>query len=236
MLEALAFSMLSSAASIVGGLLPIYTKVKDIGSRYILGFASGVVLAVVFFDMLPEMGANGAPSFLALPVGFFGLYLVEKLIMIHTCHEAECEIHTLGWVSIIGIGIHRLLDGIAIGVGFALGAPLGLGIAWAVIVHEFPRGFTTSAIMKGTGGPTKQTLLALGLSAALAPIGTALVIARVFPPTLSNTLLAFAAGTFIYIGASDLLPEAHKRFNIKVVMCVILGVVIIPAVELLTKL
>ncbi len=230
-MAALTFSLISALAAILGGLLPMYTRLRDLGSRYLLGFAAGVMLAVAFLEILPEMVGQAAEgSFVALAVGFFSLYLVEKLILIHSCPEGECEIHThIGWVSLIGIAAESLLDGIAIAIGFSVDAALGLTIALAVIIHEVPRGFATAVIMKGAGYGQRKVWAALGLDSLATPLGAGLLLLGLFPPAWYPFLLAFAAGTFIYVGASDLLPEAHRRFNIRVVASVLLGVAIIPA-------
>ena len=227
--SALLFSLLTAVFTLAGGALLLFTKLKDIGSRYLIAFASGTMIAVAFFGMLPS--ADIATNSLSLGLGFFLLYLLEKSIMIHACHEEECEIHAVGWISIFGIALESIADGIAIAVGFALNAPLGIAIVFAVIAHEVPSGFRTAAIWKHFKYPTSAIMIALAIDAFFAPIGT--LIAPFFPFSAAS-LLAFTAGTFLYIGASDLLPEAHQRFNYKVVISVFLGVFSILAIETLT--
>ncbi|MFQ5826671.1 MAG: ZIP family metal transporter, partial [Dehalococcoidia bacterium] len=202
---ALVFAFISALAAIFGGLLPIYTRLRELGPRYLIGFAAGVMLTVAFLEMIPEMieEANEA-SVVFLAVGFFSLYLVEKLVMIHGCPEGECEIDThthIGWVSLIGIAAESLLDGIAIAIGFSLEPTLGITIAVAVIVHEVPRGFTTVVIMKGAGYERGKVFAALGVDSLATPLGAGLVLLGLFPSGWFPFLLAFAAGTFIYVGA-----------------------------------
>ena len=79
---ALVFGFVSAASTIAGGMLPLYTRIRDIGSRYLLGFAAGVMLSVAFLEMLPEIAEQGEPNFVALAAGFFSLYLVEKLVIV----------------------------------------------------------------------------------------------------------------------------------------------------------
>ncbi|MEE9202090.1 MAG: hypothetical protein V3U31_02710, partial [Dehalococcoidia bacterium] len=150
-MAALLFGLIAAASTISGGMLPLYTRIRDIGSRYLLGFAAGVMLSVAFLEMLPQIAKQGEPNFVALAVGFFSLYLVEKLVMVHSCPEGECEVHTLGGTALIGIAAESLLDGVAIGIGFHLSPAVGLTIALAVLVHEFPRGFATTVIMRNAG-------------------------------------------------------------------------------------
>ena len=230
----LALAFLSALSTVIGGLLPVYTRVRRVPTRYLLGFAAGVMVSVALLVMLPEVAEQEGASFIALAVGFFGLYATEKLIMVHTCHEGECEVHSLGWTALIGIAAESLLDGVAIAVGYSLAPAVGISVALAVIVHEFPRGFTTSVIMQGAGYRRVRVLGALALDALLTPLAAGLVLLGLFPQSLYGPLFSFAAGAFLYVGASDLLPEAHRRFNYWVVASVMLGVVIIPLVELVT--
>ncbi len=82
-------------------------------------------------------------------------------VMIHACKETECDVHTTGWVGMIGLGLESALDGIAIAVGYFTHEALGLIIAFAVAVHELPVGFSTSIIMMRSHYDRKNTLLAL---------------------------------------------------------------------------
>lgn len=226
----LVYSLISALATIFGGLLFFRRRMKRVQFRYLIGFASGLILSVAFFEMLPQI----QNQFSALALGFFSLYLIEKIIMIHACGEEECDAHkqNVGWVSIIGIAAESLVDGIAIAVGFVINPAVGLGIATAVIIHEIPRGFSTVVIMKASKLSMKKIFVALGIDSFATPLGSLLVFFNAFPTNLFAPLLAFAAGTFLYIGASDLLPEAHRVFNLKVVLSVLLGALLIPAAEL----
>lgn len=224
---ALGYALIAAAATIIGGLLPLYTRIKHIELRYLIGFASGVMLSVAFFDMLPEIRPEARIDFFAIALGFFIIYAIEKVTMIHSCGEHECESHKVGWVSIIGIATESLVDGIAIAVGYLINPAVGIVIAAAVIVHELPRGFSTAVIMKAARYRKGKVLTALMIDAFFAPLGATVVLLNLFPLGFERSLLAFAAGTFLYIGASDLLPEAHKRFNIFVVASVIAGATVI---------
>lgn len=219
----LVYAFLSAGATVIGGLLPVYTRIKNIEMRYMLAFASGLMVSVAFFDMLPE--AEIAVNYIFIGIGFFSLYVVEKLIIIHTCGEEECEVHSIGWVSIIGIAFESILDGLAITAGYVVAPALGAVIALGVIAHEIPRGFSTTVIMRNSNYSLRNTFIALFIDAFFTPLGA--LLAFIFPIKRFAALLALTAGTFLYIGASDLLPEAHKRFNIKVVLAVLLGMVVV---------
>jgi len=224
---ALFYSLLTSIATIFGALLPFTKTFKKIELRYLLAFASGLMVSVAFFELLPEIGRESA---FAVALGFFGIYIIEKIFLIHACGEKECVSHAIGWTSLIGIGAESLIDGIAIGIGYAVNPALGIVIAVAVVVHEVPRGFVTAVIMKNSGYKKRGVAGAVAIDAFFTPLGTA--IAFFIPIALFHNLIGFAMGTFLYIGASDLLPEAHKRFNWKVVCAVLIGAVIVPLIML----
>lgn len=220
---AVLLSLVVALGTLVSGLLPFASRVRAVEMRYLVGFASGAMVSIAIFDMMPEMGMRTP---LPMALGFFGTYLVEKLVLIHACGEAECESHSLGWVALIGIAAESLIDGAAIAAGYALAPGLGLGITGAIFVHELPRGFTTTVIMRQAKYGLGATLAALFVDAFFTPVGA--LLAKIVPAAGFNELIGFAAGTFIYVGASDLLPEAHRRFNLRVVGSVLAGAIVIP--------
>lgn len=129
----------------------------------------------------------------------------------------------------IGIAAESLIDGVAIAVGFRTSPTLGLLLALAVFLHEAPRGFATATIMRQAGYKDKRTWLVILVDAGFAPLGV--LIAGFIPSPAFEPLLGFTAGVFLYVGASDLLPEAHKRFNLRGIVATLAGAVMIPALE-----
>lgn len=225
----LVYAFIASISSVIGGLLPIYTRLKHIRTNYLIGFAAGVLISTALFVMLPEGLLASDQILTPFAIGFFSLYVIEKSVMIHACKETECDVHTTGWVGMIGLGLESMLDGIAIAVGYITEPALGLIIAFAVAVHELPVGFCTSIIMMRSNYDRKNTLIALFVTSFLTVVGA--LIAGFFPVEYFGPILAFTAGTFIYIGASDLLPHAHERVDWIVVVSVVSGAVIVPLLE-----
>jgi zinc transporter ZupT len=218
------YASITSLATITGGALALYSRLRLVEKRYQIAFAGGAMVSIALFDLIPEMQTHNA---IALLVGFLGIYLLEKLVLFHACREEECETHTLGWTALIGIATESLIDGMAIAVGFRTSPTLGLLLALAVFLHEAPRGFATAAIMRQAGYKDVRTWLALLVDAGFAPLGV--LIAGLIPSSGFEPLLGFTAGVFLYVGASDLLPEAHKRFNLRVIVATVAGAIMIPA-------
>lgn len=217
------YAVVTSAATIVGGLLPMYTRLRLIEQRYMVAFAGGAMVAIALFDLIPEMETHNA---VALLLGFFSIYLLEKLVLIHTCQEEECETHVMGGLALIGIAAESLVDGLAIAVGFRVAPALGLLIALTVFAHELPRGLTTTVIMQKAGYSRAKVWAALAVDAGFAPLGV--LLAGWIPISAFDPLVGFTAGIFLYVGASDLLPEAHRRFNSRVVLATLAGGGLIP--------
>ena len=224
------YAFIASISSVIGGLSPIYSRLKHIRTNYLIGFAAGVLISTAVFEMLPEAILESNVGIVnPLALGFFSLYLIEKSVMIHACKETECDVHTSGRVGMIGLGLESLFDGIAIAIGYITQPALGLIIAFAVAVHELPVGFSTSVIMMRSNYDRKNTLIALFVTSFLTVAGA--LIAGFFPKEYFGHILAFTAGTFIYIGASDLLPHAHERVDWIVVVSVISGAAVVPLME-----
>lgn len=182
----------------------------------LLGFSSGAVIGVALFDILPEVFAlqDGASFIPFAGVGFLAFFALERYTSMHRSreheHRAVAHEQELGTLSAAGLTFHSLLDGVAIGVGFQSSVKIGLLIALGIIAHDLSDGLNTVTVVLAHGNPRKSatTWLALDMIAPLVGAATTLLI------NLDGILpwvLAFFAGSFIYIGASDLLPEAREH-------------------------
>ena len=155
-------ALIISIATFLGGLLPLTKLFKKIDIRYLVGFSSGAIISIAIFDLLPEAGIKYP---IAIAAGFFLIYLIEKLVLIYACGEHECEVHPTGWPALIGIATESLADGLIIAAGYVINPGLGITIAAAVLVHEIPRGFSTTIIMKAAKKTNKAAVSALAVDA-----------------------------------------------------------------------
>ncbi|MDQ1704184.1 MAG: hypothetical protein QOF18_550 [Frankiaceae bacterium] len=187
----------------------------------ILGFTAGVIVGVVAFDVLPEIADLSASTgldfktvMIAMAGGFLGFHAIEKMLLVHNVHEDEYAGHhhpTVGLASALALCGHSLTDGIAIGLAFQIDHNVGFAVAIAVVGHDFADGLNTVSLMltHGNARPRAVALLVLDCLTPLA--GAALTLLFHVPDRGLLIYLGVFAGFLLYIGASDILPEAHAK-------------------------
>jgi len=207
---------------------------------YFVSFSAGALLSLAFFHLIPEALEFNPTNALYAAVGaFVFFYLLEQQIMMHSCEEEKCSHHHVdkskGLVGMWGILLHSLVDGALIGTGFEVNFTLGLVTALAVLVHKIPDGLSVSTIMLHSGFTKKETSRNSTFVALATPIGAtfAYFLLKNVSPELIGLALGFSAGTFLYISASDLIPETHENVNLYNGVFVILGIVAIATTKLL---
>lgn len=210
-------SIASFFSTSLGGLFALrYRK----SLQLIMGFTAGVLLGLVSFDLLPEIFTRSfeqhlAPviPMIALMVGFLLFHIAEKTILIHHAGEELDSKHhpQVGMLSAIALCGHSFLDGVGIGLGFQVSTTVGFIVAIAVISHDFADGLNTVTLML-VNRNSRQRALVLLLADALAPVVGALsTLFFTIPSSAFPLYLGFFAGFLLYVGASDILPEAHRE-------------------------
>lgn len=210
------------AAAALGGLTPAFRPRSHRHDGFIFSFASGVLLGTAFLHMLPEAARTiGGSTGFAILGGFMLLLLVEKFVMVHPCEEMGCDFHHLGLTAYIGISLHSLIDGLALGAAFT-DPRLSVIVFLAMVIHKLPCAFSLgSLLMMGHYSRTRIITLIL-IYAMMTPIGTVLTwaLARNLPQSMVGWALGFSAGTFLFIATSDLLPQLKlhdKRAKVQLV-------------------
>lgn len=206
----------AALATLLGGALALRLRDK---LHLVLGFSAGAVIAVAFFDLMPESLSLGAAyhsigtilTFTAL--GFFAYTILDRFITLHT-HSDDDGVHMHGAQSraLVGAGSlssHSFLDGFAIGLAFQASPAVGAIVAIAVLTHDFSDGINTVNLVLKNGGSRMLAFRWLLIDAAAPVLGAAATLFIRVPEGSLSLILAVFAGFFLYIGASDLLPESH---------------------------
>ena len=180
----------------------------------LVGFASGTLLGGAFFDLLPEAVNMINPPitiFYFVILGIIVFFCIEKFLYWRHCHEEECQVHTFAYISLVGDGVHNFIDGMIIAATFVFSFELGFITTLAVISHEIPQEIGDFGVLIYGGLSKRKALTYNFISALTAILGAIVTYYVVFLRSNYALLVPFAAGGFIYIAATDLMPELHKK-------------------------
>jgi zinc and cadmium transporter len=215
LISAIAATTIISLLSLVG-LFTLSLKPKFLKKIvvFLVALSAGTLMGATFLHLLPEaIHELGAQSAMTLTmVAFVVFLLVEKLFHWQHCHKENCKVHTFGYMNLIGDGIHNFIDGLVIGAAFVVDIRLGWITTIAVASHELPQEIGDFGVLLHAGFSRGRALFYNLLSALTAVLGAVMAISLSgISHELSMMLLPFAAGSFLYISASDLLPELRKE-------------------------
>lgn len=222
------FTIIGSILSLVGGLLLLWKEKFALKiSHYLASFAAGALLGTAFLDLLPEAIEHSKELGLEInifwwvTIGFLTFFLLERLIHLHHHYghgsehqrqDREQGTKSLIPLIVLGDGIHNFIDGAVIAATFMVSIPLGIATTIAVAAHEIPQEIGDFGIMLHKGVKRGRVLMLNVLSALTAILGAFLTyFLGESIEGLMPILLSLAAGFFIYIAASDLIPEIHKE-------------------------
>jgi len=179
----------------------------------LIGFASGNLLGGAFLHLLPEAAEKDTSivPFYFVIVGIVFFFALEKFLYWRHCHEEECPVHLFVYLNLIGDGIHNFIDGMIIAVAYMLSFAGGLAATLAVIFHEIPQEIGDFGVLIYGGFSKKKALTYNFASAITAILGALITYYFANVPNITTFLVPFAAGGFIYIAATDLMPELHKK-------------------------
>jgi len=235
---------LASASNLVGGMLAVIRpRVSDRQLLYGLAYSGGFLLAVALLDILPECIRLSPRSPLLIVGGYFLVYLAEHLFAGHAHHflqephgahpliGAHLDEHDhqpirlpAAAAAAAGLLLHSFFDGAAIAAALGVSRSVGWLTFCAVVLHKIPEGFSLAAIMLASSR-TKRTAFAfagaLGLSSLAGTVVTALAVRAVFG--VEPVMLSVAAGMFLHIAATDLLPTTSQVRGLRVLAATLAG-------------
>ncbi len=222
-------ALITFASTMIGGLVAV--RFKNV-LQYFFAFSSGALIAITFFDVLPEsLGIAGTVPvrtlMIAAVVTFLFFSLVERFFLTHHHHEGEEHGHIMGPIGAIGLVMHSFLDGAAIGIAYQANASMGFIVALAVISHDFTDGINTVVIMLKNEQSVKQARLFLIIDAVSPVFGIIVASFFVIQPSVLSVILAAFAGQFLYIGAANLLPETYRHSAWRMAVAMLIGVLLI---------
>ena len=234
-----------TAVSLVSFIGVLFVGLKEAFIQRILmvlvGFSSGSLIGAAFIDLLPEaLEETGEVMFYYVIAGIVFFFAMEKFLYWRHCHDGKCEVHMFAYLNLIGDGVHNFIDGITIAASFLISSPLGFAITLAVVFHEIPQELGDFGVLIYSGFGKKKALT-YNFICALTAVAGSLVTYYLASSIqgVAHALVPFAAGGFIYIAATDLMPELHKRTQGKEsliqLLTIITGIGLMYALKILSS-
>ena len=237
-ITALLVSVSAFVSALLGGVIAM-RAIRHVG--LIIAVGAGIRIGAAYFDLIPEsvehLGGSLDLAMLFTAVGFLAFYAIEKLTALHVGHETATELdhgdethRHIGFIGSLGMSFHSFLDGVALAAGLAIGGGLGLVIAAVVIMHRFSDGIGIVSLLLASRTPRDEIYRWVSLVAVAPVVGVIVGLLLPIPDEVLGGMLAVFAGFFLYIGAAELLPEAHRTDRSRwVVVATLTGVAAIYA-------
>ncbi|OIO26801.1 hypothetical protein AUJ16_04600 [Candidatus Micrarchaeota archaeon CG1_02_60_51] len=219
LLEIVVATLVVCAVSLAGvAYLWVKPKTLDRIAIFLVALSAGVLMGDAFLHLLPESVEESGAEFFALAflASFSFFFLLERLVSWHHCHDPKhCKVHSFAYMNLVGDAVHNFIDGLIIAASFIASVPLGIATTIAVVAHEIPQELSDFGVLVYAGF-TKRKALAYNFLSSLSALAGALIgfYAASGVEWVSAFLLPFAAGGFVYIASSDLVPELHKQENL----------------------
>jgi len=232
-------TFLVSIISLIGILtLLLKQKLLEKILMFLVALSAGALMGGAFLHLIPEAIEKSTNSgvFIYVLIGFTVFFLIEKILHWHHCHKKNCPVHAFAYMNLFGDSIHNFIDGLIIAASFIVNIPLGIMTTFAIALHEIPQEIGDFGVLIYGGFKKKRALFFNFLTALTAVIGGIIgYYLSTYTESFTIFLLPFAAGGFIYIAASDLIPEIKKEGVLKKSLAnfgiFILGILIIYTVR-----
>lgn len=242
-LYAITSVLVVSALSAIGAVVfALSGRSRHVLVLLLVSFAVGALFGDAFIHLLPETfeelgtGLSGPALVVA---GILAFFVLEKFLRWRHCHlpTSDGHPHTLVWMNLVGDAVHNFIDGMIIGASYAVSVPIGLASTLAVVLHEIPQEIGDFGVLIHGGLTVRRALFFNLLSALVALVGA--VVALIIGPWVTGfsvAVLPVAAGGFIYIAGSDLIPEIQHEVDVKMSLlqlgALITGVALMAALKL----
>jgi zinc and cadmium transporter len=232
--------LLMSAIAIIGSITFFFLKaIQEKILLPLVAFSAGALLGGAFFHMIPaslEKAKENVFVFVWVIVGFTMFFALEQFLHWHHCRKAKTDCKKpLTYLILIGDGLHNFIGGLAIAGTFLLDVRLGITAWFAAAAHELPQELGDMGVLLYGGWSKRKAVLYNFLSSLTFLAGGFVAYSASFQYDISF-LIPFAAGNFIYIGASDLVPEVnkHESFRINVIhfLAFVIGIVLLFVVKI----
>jgi ZIP family zinc transporter/zinc and cadmium transporter len=231
------YSLIAASAAMFGTLIVLmFHKWSEKNSFLIINFAAGVMLTLAFTHLIPEGLKLNSGTMIYVLLGFLIMFFLQFIVLFHPCHNEKCSKHT-GVTSIVGLSLHSIIDGLIIAVGFEVNKSIGILTTIAILLHKLPDGITISGILLHRAAPKKKIFNFSLLTACFTPLGTisGIFLFKDISTAVLGAMLGLTAGSFIFLSASDLIPETHKCKNRFAAFMLFVGAIVILAVEYITS-
>lgn len=216
--------------TLLGGLVALRYKGY---SHIFAGLTAGVLIAVVFLEIIPEileMNADSSLPLVWIVIGFVAFHIFEKIFALHHTHGDHEHDHghvhpTSRTAAVWALILHSLLDGLSIGLAYQVSPVFGTLLAIGVIAHDFSDGFNTVSLT--AHGPVSRSKKFLVLDALAPAVGAMIGLWLIVPSHVLVILLSIFAGILLYVATGDILPEAHcpkKKHMVQHLLAMIVGV------------
>jgi len=191
----------------------------------LIGLSAGALMGGAFLHLLPEAveKSSGLDVYLIVLVGFILFFLIEKVLHWRHCHKEHCDVHTFHYMNLVGDSIHNFIDGLIMAASYIVSLPLGITTTIAIATHEIPQEIGDFGVLIYGGFSKKKAILlkfVVSLTAVVRGIVGFFVSSHL--EDIALFILPFAAGGFIYIAATDLVPEIRKELDMKKYMMTLL--------------
>ncbi len=219
----LAYIVIAAFLISSGALIGIFTLAvkKELLNKillFLVSLSAGTLMGGAFLHLMPEASEklSNVSVFSLILFSFIIFYFIEKLLHWRHCHDENCEVHTFGHMNIIGDSIHTFIDGLIIAATFMVDIRLGITTSVAIAFHEIPQEIGDFGVLLYAGFKKSKALFFNCLIASMIIVGGVVgYFLSFYSKGLITYLLPFAAGGFLYISTSDLIPEIRKETNLK---------------------